>query len=89
MIPLKLPEDLLDPEDLRNIVSYVRTQNATKADFDFVNIGWTTGKNLETNLEKVAPFVEAGMTWWLESLYTKRDSPEDMRRRIRLGPPRV
>lgn len=88
VIPLKLPEELLEPDDLRSIVSYVRNRSATKAEFDFVNIGWTTG-NLEAIRDKVARFVEAGMTWWLESLYTKRDSPEEMRRRIQLGPPRV
>jgi len=88
VIPLKLPEELLEPEDLRSITSYVRKRNASPR-FDFVNIGWTTGKNLEKDREKVAPFIEAGMTWWLESLYTKRDSPEGMRRRIQLGPPKA
>jgi len=89
VIPLKLPEELLEREDLRGIVRYVRKQNATKTNFDFVNIGWTSGKNREASREKVAPFIEAGLTWWLESLYTQRDSPEKMRRRIRVGSPRV
>ncbi len=88
VIPLKLPQELLDPEDLHSIVRYVKDRNATKKEFDFVNIGWTTGKNREANSKKVSPFIEAGMTWWLESLYTKRDSPEGMRSRIRLGPPK-
>jgi len=89
VIPLKLPEKLLEPEDLREITSYLRKRNITKAKFDFVNIGWTAGTNRDRDREKVAPFIEAGMTWWLESLYTKRDSPEKMRKRIRLGPPRA
>ena len=89
VIPLKHPEELLEPEDLRSIASYVRKSSANNARFDFVNIGWTTGKNLEKDREKVAPFIEAGMTWWLESLYTKRESPEEMRGRIQLGPPRA
>ena len=89
VIPLKLPEKLLEPEDLREITSYLRKRNITKAKFDFVNIGWTTGTNRDRDREKAAPFIEAGMTWWLESLYTKRDSPEKMRKRIRLGPPRA
>jgi len=71
------------------MVSYVRKRGANNARFDFVNIGWTTGENREGDREKVAPFIEAGMTWWLESLYTKRDSPEGMLRRIQLGPPRA
>ncbi|MHB8596483.1 MAG: hypothetical protein ACYDER_06695 [Ktedonobacteraceae bacterium] len=31
---------------------------------------------------------EAGVTWWLESLFTERNSLEAMRRRILQGPPR-
>ena len=89
VIPLKLPEQLLEPEDLRSISDYIRNRDATKTKFDFVNIGWTTGKVRERDRKKVAPFIGAGMTWWLESLYTKRDSPEEMRRRIRLGPPKA
>jgi alkanesulfonate monooxygenase SsuD/methylene tetrahydromethanopterin reductase-like flavin-dependent oxidoreductase (luciferase family) len=86
VVPLKLPEELLKPEDLREITGYVNKHRA-QGEFDFVNIGWTTGKK-EASREKVAPYIEAGMTWWLEGLYTKRDSPGEMRRRIRLGPPR-
>jgi luciferase-like monooxygenase len=62
MIPLKLPEELLEPEDLRSNVTYIRNRNATKTKFDFVNIGWTTGKNRQRDREKVAPFIEVGMT---------------------------
>jgi hypothetical protein len=47
VIPLKLPEELIEPEDFRSIVSYFRKLNVAKAKFDFVNIGWTTGKNRE------------------------------------------
>lgn len=87
VVPLKLPEELLKPEDLREITGYVKKHRTARSKFDFVNIGWTASKNRQSNREKVAPFIEAGMTWWLESLYTKRDSPGEMRRRIRLGPP--
>ena len=86
-IPLKLPEELLEPADLREITGYVRELRRNTSKFDFANIGWTTGKK-QRDREKLAPFVEAGMTWWLEGLYTKRDSPREMSRRIRLGPPR-
>jgi len=89
VVPLKLPEELLEPADLREITGYFNEHRTTKSSFDFAIIGWTTGKNRQSNREKVAPFIEAGMTWWLESLYTKRDSPVEMRRRIRLGPPRM
>jgi uncharacterized protein YceH (UPF0502 family) len=87
VVPLKLPEELLESEDLREIAGYVEKHRTTKSKFDFAIIGWTTGKNQQSNREKVRPFIEAGMTWWLESLYTKRDSAEEMLKRIRMGPP--
>ncbi len=89
VIPLKLPVSLLKPEDLRNVIAYIKKHRSSIRRFDVVNIGWTSGTNRKKNAEKVAPYVQAGMTWWLESLYTKRDSPRDMRKRIRAGPPRI
>ena len=87
MIPLKYPGDLMKPEDLSEAVEYVKTMRGNNAPFDVANIGWTTGINRKKDAEKVSPYGEAGMSWWLESLYTKQDSPEKMRKRIRLGPP--
>jgi len=89
VIPLRLPVRLPQPDDLRAIFAYIKKHRASTESFDVVKIGWTSGVNRKRNAEKVAPYVEAGMTWWLESLYTKRDSPEGMRKRIRMGPPRI
>jgi hypothetical protein len=89
MIPLKHPGGLLKPKDLHVIVDYTMKQRKSREHFDVAVIGWTVSKYPEKNSEKLMPYVEAGMTWWLESLYTKRDSPEDMRARIRKGPPRI
>jgi hypothetical protein len=77
----------MKPEDLSKVVEYVRSIRRDNESFDVASIGWTTGVNRKRNTEKVNSFAEAGMTWWLESLYTKRDSPDAMRKRIRLGPP--
>lgn len=89
MIPLKHPEGLLKPNDLRVILDYTRSQRTSREPFDVAVIGWTVSKYREKNAEKVKPYYELGMTWWLESLYTKRDAPEEMRARIRKGPPRI
>lgn len=48
-----------------------------------VEINWTTGMNREANAAKVSDYADAGITWWSESLYTMRDSPERMLSRIR------
>jgi hypothetical protein len=89
VIPLRYPGRLMKPEGLAEAVEYVRSIRSDNATFDVANIGWTTGTERKRNAEKVSSYAEAGMTWWLESLYTKRDSPEKMRKRIRLGPPKT
>jgi hypothetical protein len=35
----------------------------------------------------VAPYLEAGLTWWIEALGWWRGSPRDAMRRVRQGPP--
>jgi hypothetical protein len=87
-IPLKAPGNLLQPSDLSEIVSYVNNLRKESTNFDVAVIGWTTGKNRAANAEKVSRYAKAGATWWLESLYTQRDSQERMLARIRLGPPK-
>jgi alkanesulfonate monooxygenase SsuD/methylene tetrahydromethanopterin reductase-like flavin-dependent oxidoreductase (luciferase family) len=89
VIPLRFQGELLDPRGLREALEYLRTIRKSSEPFQVASIGWTTGVNRKRNVEKVGTFAEAGTTWWLESLYTKRDSPEEMRNRIRLGPPKM
>jgi alkanesulfonate monooxygenase SsuD/methylene tetrahydromethanopterin reductase-like flavin-dependent oxidoreductase (luciferase family) len=89
VIPLVLPERLARPTELREICAFIRKHRGNLTDYDVVGINWTTGMNMERNAEKVSQYANAGITWWLESLYTMRDSPERMLKRIRAGPPRV
>jgi hypothetical protein len=37
----------------------------------------------------VRPLAEAGATWWIESPWSPPNEPEDLRRRIEQGPPRI
>ncbi len=86
VIPLRAPSELAEPEDLREIMAYIKMHRTGRGHFDLVKIGWTSGVDQREDRLKVAPYVEAGITWWLESLYTKQDSPEKTRQRIRQGP---
>ncbi len=88
VIPLRLPEKLAEPKDIKDIIAYIEKHRTSTTHFDVVNIGWTSGRNRKRDKEKVAPYAEAGITWWLESLYMKQDSPEKMHKRIRQGPPK-
>jgi alkanesulfonate monooxygenase SsuD/methylene tetrahydromethanopterin reductase-like flavin-dependent oxidoreductase (luciferase family) len=90
VLPLKLgPTIHPAPEDLRAIVSYVQKHRAAKGSFDVAIIGWGTGKDRKKDTRKIPPYIDAGMNWWLESLYTYQDSVAQMRNRIRMGPPKV
>jgi hypothetical protein len=89
VLPLIVPGGLPKPRDLKEISTYIWNHRSDHSNFDIANIGWTSGTNKKRDAEKIAGFVEWGMTWWLESLYTKRDSPDAMRSRIENGPPRL
>jgi hypothetical protein len=85
-IPGKV-EGALEPGDLRIIREYIMDQRSKKADFDFVILGRTKGTKRQRRA-KVAPFIEEGMTWWIESPYKERNSLRKMSSRIKQGPPK-
>lgn len=91
VVPLKMAPGikLLQPNDLRTILNYIKEHQSNTAKFEVAVIGWTTGRNKLKDRAKVQSFAKVGATWWLESFYTYRNSPEKMRARIRKGPPRI
>ena len=88
-IPVKYSNQfqLLQPDDLAKIVAYLHRHRTSHGRFDVANIGWTTGKNRKKDNAKLEAYAGVGATWWLESLYTARNSLEKMTARIRGGPP--
>jgi hypothetical protein len=90
VLPLKLGHPIHPkPNDLRDILSYVQKHRTTKGPFDVAIIGWGTGRNRKKNSEKITPYINAGMNWWLDSLYIGHDSADKLRKRIRMEPPGV
>lgn len=90
VIPLK-KGGRMTPDDLREIMDYINTHRNNTEPFDAVVIGSqeTRGKGGVKGAEKVAHFAEAGLTWWLESLYRWRNSIDVLRDRIQQGPPKA
>ena len=76
------------PETIRGIREYAEGRGKTGA-FDIVWEGQTPGEDPEAAASMVRPYAEAGATWWIESPWTPPNAPEDLRRRIKQGPPRV
>lgn len=82
----------------RDAVAFVREQRGDNpAPFDVLHRGITPGDDPARAVEIVAPFAEAGATWWAEAIHPQRfgvdwggEWPLDaLRERIRQGPPRV
>ena len=89
VLPLHTPNPIRpSPADLRSILSYIMKHRKIGTQFDVVVMGWgTQAREMKGRMKnKIQPYVEAGMTWWLESLYGKTNSLEMMRKRIRMGP---
>lgn len=78
----------MPPDELSAVVRYVRAHRDIEAPFDVVLEGRTDGSAADRGAAQVAPYVEAGLTWWIEALGWWRGTPADAMARIRQGPPR-
>ncbi|CAN5694523.1 LLM class flavin-dependent oxidoreductase [soil metagenome] len=76
------------PDDIQALKAYAEENRPPDTPFDIVVEGETPGEDLENAASLVTPFAEAGATWWIESPWTPPNEPEDLRARIRQGPPR-
>ena len=77
------------PEDIRAMRAYVEENKEADGTFDIVWEGVTPGDDPERAVSMVRPLAEAGATWWIESPWSPPNEPEDLRRRIEQGPPRI
>ncbi|MHB8625301.1 MAG: LLM class flavin-dependent oxidoreductase [Aggregatilineales bacterium] len=79
------------PDDLRAMVDYVKARRTLTTPFDVIMEGRTSGdaKDTQAAVDKILPYIEAGATWWLESMWSAPNNKEDVAKRIRQGPPRA
>lgn len=77
------------PDDYRAIRAYVEAQRPDGGPFDLIVEGYTAPGDPARAAEQVHPFAEAGATWWIESPWTPPNGPDELRKRIHQGPPRV
>jgi hypothetical protein len=92
VIPIKRPtEDKfvhLTPDELRDIVVYIRKHRTSADPFDVVIGGETPGDDTQKAKKIVEPYIQAGATWWLEEISGVRGTFSEMKERITQGPPR-
>jgi alkanesulfonate monooxygenase SsuD/methylene tetrahydromethanopterin reductase-like flavin-dependent oxidoreductase (luciferase family) len=83
----------LSPDDIRGVCSTIAEERAAtgreSAPFDVMVDGSTPGDDPAWAAATTSEFAEAGATWWTERINTSRGSLEQMRLRIRQGPPKV
>jgi hypothetical protein len=92
LLPNKLEPDgsigEVTPADVRAMATYVAKQRAG-GPFDVVVEGRTPGDDPEAAAAVVRPYAEAGATWWLDAMWTAPNGIDDVRVRLRQGPPRL
>lgn len=93
LLPAKINADgsqgEVTPTDIQAMKAYIVEHRTRTTPFDIVMEGETPGDDLQQAQAIVAPFIDAGITCWLESRWSLMDKPEEVRARIKQGPPRI
>jgi hypothetical protein len=76
-------------KDLREIRAYIEIHRESTRHFDLVMMGYTPGDDPNKASKIIKPYIAAGLTWWRESLFRRKNSYADMVTRIRHGPPKA
>jgi hypothetical protein len=92
LIPMKIvPGEQfvsISPQDIREMKAYIDQHRQSDTLFDFIMEGSTPGIEPFQAGAIVQPYAQAGVTWWLESMW-QAPSLEPVLERIRQGPPRL
>ncbi len=76
------------PEDIAQMRAWVEAHHSEPQSFDIITEGVTPGNDPAQARSIVAPWAEAGTTWWLEANWQDPDL-EHLLTRVRQGPPRL
>jgi alkanesulfonate monooxygenase SsuD/methylene tetrahydromethanopterin reductase-like flavin-dependent oxidoreductase (luciferase family) len=76
------------PETFSEAIAYTLQHRTAAEPLDVVLEGQTGGEDRAADADRVAAYAERGLTWWVEKLGWFRGPVEEVRERIRRGPPR-
>ncbi len=93
LIPTKVSPDgtipTITPADIQAMNAYIREHRTQTTPFDITHEGETPGDDRAKARSIIAPYAEAGITWWLESMWHFPPDMDRVRSRIQAGPPRI
>ncbi len=91
VFPLRKDNELLTPADFRAVVDYIREHRPGDEPFDVIwgtKTNKTKGGRSQADVDMLRPYAEAGVTWYLEH-FDWSDTLEQVRERVRNGPPQL
>jgi alkanesulfonate monooxygenase SsuD/methylene tetrahydromethanopterin reductase-like flavin-dependent oxidoreductase (luciferase family) len=82
----KWPEPVTPPL-LNDVLEIVKEERGNLDNYDIVISGQTTGSDSTKDRETVESWFQVGTTWFLEDINGMRAEIDELRERIRMGPP--
>lgn len=80
----------VEADDVREMIKWISENRENKDPFDVVIEGETKIESREDWDNIIEPWIDAGATWWLESMWGYMDhknAEDELLRRVQLGPP--
>ncbi|MHA2085634.1 MAG: LLM class flavin-dependent oxidoreductase, partial [Candidatus Thorarchaeota archaeon] len=81
--------DFLEPGHLKHVLKIIKAERGNMKDYEVVISAETTGTDSTSDRETIESWVEAGATCWLENINGMRAQLDELRERIRAGPPAI
>ncbi len=76
------------PDEIREMKAFIAANRTETTPFDIIVEGQTPGDDREEAASTIRPLSGAGVTWWLEAMWTATEL-DSVRSRIKQGPPRI
>lgn len=77
----------LSINEVQEIMRYIQKYRTIDTPFDFCVSGVLPANKPDEDRAILAPYEEAGVTWWIEFVYSSTGSVKENKERIRSGPP--
>lgn len=80
------------PDDLHAMRDFIAAERAATTPFEIIMEGTTSGDDPAQAAATIRPWQDAGVTWWLESMWehgANADGQRAVHQRLRQGPPRL